>query len=340
MAIKSTGALSFATDIVGEFADSAPHSMSEFYGGGDKVPAGANPGVATSGTINFNSFYDCVAATVLTISSNTNDYNIGTACIAAGGDKATPVILTINAGVTVGSTASTIPAMKTDTGWSSGVSITITNNGSIVGSTGSNTSSTASGGSGGRGGGCYQTVTNGGGGSSGSGSASSTNDGGSAFEHTQTADNYLSVIFDTAGTRTAGAGGTHSAYGGGGGGGGGGSGNTYGGSYGGGGGGGGAGYGGGGSKAPGQANGQNYCGAYHGNNGNSGGANGGGSGGNGYSSAGKGGNGGGSGSSGGGGVTGSNPWSGSGGGGGGGGSTTNYSGSSGSVLSGNTSQIS
>jgi len=92
MAIKSSGALSFATDIVGEFADSAPHSMSEFYGGGDKVPAGANPGVATSGEINFNSFYDCVAATVLTISSNTNDYNIGTACIAAGGDKSTPVI--------------------------------------------------------------------------------------------------------------------------------------------------------------------------------------------------------------------------------------------------------
>jgi hypothetical protein len=232
MAIKSTGALSFATDIVGEFADSAPHSMSEFYGGGDKVPAGANPGVATSGTINFNSFYDCVAATVLTISSNTNDYNIGAACIAAGGDKATPVILTINAGVTVGSTANTIPAMKTDTGWSSGVSITITNNGTIVGSTGSNvTSGGGSGGSGGKGKGYNSSWgpctsggpgTSGSSGSTGSGSADSASNGGDAFEHSQTADNYLSVIFDTAGTRTGGSGGTTTIPGGGGGGGGGG----------------------------------------------------------------------------------------------------------------------
>jgi len=50
MAVKSSGAnLSIAGDIVAEFGGSAPHSMSEYYGGGDLVPAGANPGVATSG---------------------------------------------------------------------------------------------------------------------------------------------------------------------------------------------------------------------------------------------------------------------------------------------------
>ena len=77
MAVKSSGAnLALQGDIVAEFGGSAPHSMSEYYGGGDLVPAGANPGVATSGQITMNSFYGSVAATVLTISSNTSNYNI------------------------------------------------------------------------------------------------------------------------------------------------------------------------------------------------------------------------------------------------------------------------
>jgi len=330
MAIKSSGALSFATDIVGEFADSAPHSMSEFYGGGDKVPAGANPGVATSGTINFNSFYDCVAATVLTISSNTNDYDIGTACIAAGGDKSTPVILTINSGVTVGSTSTSTPAMKTGTGWASGVSITITNNGSIVGSTGSNVNGTGGTGGGGGYGAQYsycgaRSGQAGSSGSNGSGSADSASNGGNAFEHSQTADNYLSVTFATSGTRTGGSAGVTSFPGGGGGGGGGptayGGGNWY---YGGSGGGGGAANGSGGAGGL-RANLANspYCYSYSAN-GSAGGATTGGA------SNGNGGNGGDLGAAG----------SSSQGGGGSAGSSGNASGSSGSALSGNTGQIS
>ncbi len=46
MAVKSSGAnLSIAGDIVAEFGGSAPHAMSEYYGGGDLVPSGANPGI-------------------------------------------------------------------------------------------------------------------------------------------------------------------------------------------------------------------------------------------------------------------------------------------------------
>jgi len=342
MAIKSTGALSFATDIVGEFADSAPHSMSEFYGGGDKVPAGANPGVATSGEINFNSFYDCVAATVLTISSNTNDYNIGAAAIAAGGDKSTPVILTINSGVTVGSTSPSTPAMKTDTGWSSGTTITITNNGSIVGSSGSNTSANPSSGGGNGGGGAYAIygqASAGSAGSAGSGSADAANNGGNAFEHSQTGDNYLSVTFPTAGTRTGGSAGTKTIYGNGGGGGGGGRGlsqNQR--ISGGGGGGGGAANGSGGSGGSGEL-------GYNGSGGSGGSATSGGSGGAGWQSAvaGNGGNGGNFGSSGSGGVNGSgysSYWQTNGASGGSAGSNGAASGSSGSALSGNTGQIS
>ncbi len=151
MALQGSGAISFQ-DIQDEFGGSHPISFSEYYGGGAYVPAGANPGIATSGAINVNSFYDAVAATVLTISSNTNNYDIGAAAIAAGGDKSTPVILTINSGVTVGSTSSSTAAMYTGTGWSNGTTITIYNNGSIAGASGTNSpASGASGGSGGAG---------------------------------------------------------------------------------------------------------------------------------------------------------------------------------------------
>ena len=216
MAVKSSGSdLALQGDIVAEFGGSAPHAMSEYYGGGALVPAGANPGIATSGQITMNSFYGSVAATVLTISSNTSNYNIKSAAVAAGGDTSTPVILTINSGVTVSSSSTSNPAMKTDTGWSNGVTINIINNGSIVGangsagSSGSNTNANPSSG-GGSGGGSNG---NGGSGAAGSGSASGANNGGNgsaggnAFEHSQTGDNNLSVIFDTAGTRTGGTGG-------------------------------------------------------------------------------------------------------------------------------------
>ena len=223
MAVKGSGALSILNDIVAEFGGTAPHSLSEYYGGGTYVPAGANPGIATSGAINFGSHYGAVAATVLNIISNVNNYDIGAAAIAAGGDKSTPVILTINAGVTVGSTSTGTAAMYTGTGWSSGTTINITNNGSIVGANGSNTS--AYGGGGGTGGaGGYHSSWIGYGGSSGGAGGSGTdsvNNAGHSFEHSQTSDNNLSVIFDTTGTRTGGSAGSKTSYGGGGGGGGG-----------------------------------------------------------------------------------------------------------------------
>jgi hypothetical protein len=336
MAVKGSGALSIATDIVGEFGGVAPHSLSEYYGGGTYVPAGANPGIATSGAINFGSHYGAVAATVLTISSNVNNYDIGAAAIAAGGDKSTPVILTINAGVTVGSTSSGTAAMFTGTGWSSGTTINITNNGSIVGASGSGGSgSNGGGGRGGKGGystGCYTTI-NGVNGSSGSSASATGQAGGNAFTHSQTADNNLSVIFDTAGTRSGGSGGTASYTGGGGGGGGGGATGGYPYLYAGGGGGGGARYGSGGAGSYSSES----CGwGYNGTSssaGSSGGATSGGGGGSGGQGA-NGGRGGNLGSNGSHGSMGPRGY------GGGAGSSASNTGSAGSALSGNTSQIS
>ena len=137
MAVQSDGAdLSITDDIVAEFGGSVPHSISEYYGGGDLVPAGANGDVPTSGQIAFSDMYGSVAATVFSISSNANNLNIKTLAAAAGGNQATPVIMTINSGVTIGAANNSAPALKTDTGWSNGVTIEIINNGSIVGGAG------------------------------------------------------------------------------------------------------------------------------------------------------------------------------------------------------------
>ena len=58
MAVKSSGTLSFNTDIVGEFGGSTPHSLSEYYG--------VDSGVPSSGTIAFSDFYG--ASNVVTAS--------------------------------------------------------------------------------------------------------------------------------------------------------------------------------------------------------------------------------------------------------------------------------
>jgi len=227
MAISASGAISL-DDIQTEWGGSNPISMSEYYGDGDYVFDGAVDGdgnaIPESGALDISDFYDTTAATPLTISSNTNNYNIKTAVQNAGAGLDVPVLLTINSGVTVGSANNTTPAMKTDTGWSQGVTITITNNGSIVGGAGSDTS--ANPGSGGGNGGGQTSHPNVGGthpagqaGAGHSGSAGSSNNGGDAFEHSQTGNDYLSVVFATAGTRTGGAAGQATFRGNGGGGG-------------------------------------------------------------------------------------------------------------------------
>lgn len=73
MAIKLSGPLSFSTDIVGEFEDTAPHSISEFYDGAGLVPTGANPNVPSSGAVSFSNFYG--ATNVITISIINNQYD-------------------------------------------------------------------------------------------------------------------------------------------------------------------------------------------------------------------------------------------------------------------------
>jgi hypothetical protein len=175
------------------------------------ITAGVNIWKNTSGG------EDITPSTQLVIAYNVNNYDIGAAVISAGADKATNVILTINAGVIVSSTSSSNPAMKTGTGWALGTTITINNYGTILGASGVNTSAAASGGYGANGG--SGVGGSGGAGGNGTGSADSVNNGGNTFEHSQTGDTNLSVVFGLTGVRTAGASATKTISGGGGGGG-------------------------------------------------------------------------------------------------------------------------
>lgn len=82
----------------------------------------------------------CAAAAIgnrkrisLTISTNTNVYSLNAASLAGYEAGITDVILTVDAGKYVYSTGNTIPAMSLGVGFSAGDSITLINNGYILG---------------------------------------------------------------------------------------------------------------------------------------------------------------------------------------------------------------
>lgn len=136
------------TSIQTEFGGSNPASMSEYYRGGANVPIGqATSGVdgtpiSTSGPIRMGMFRGLTKTPVnftfnQTISSNTANYNLRNAAIAAGWNGSTPLVanVTVNGGVYVYSTST--GAWAFDTGSiPAGSSISLTNNGIIEGAGG------------------------------------------------------------------------------------------------------------------------------------------------------------------------------------------------------------
>ena len=96
-------------------------------------------GLSAGAEASFSDYYGAssVVDIALTIASNTNNYNIFTnkgGTYVAGKSNVT---LTVNSGVTVGSTSTGTPALDTGTGWASGDTINIVNNGAIRGRGGS-----------------------------------------------------------------------------------------------------------------------------------------------------------------------------------------------------------
>ncbi len=104
MAIQGSGTISM-TDIVDEFGGTVPHSLSEYYRNGGAVP-GNNTNVPTSGTISMSNFYNAVNEIQITVSSSTTNYQLSNA-FGSNWSTAVPKRLTINSGVTIGSSTTT-----------------------------------------------------------------------------------------------------------------------------------------------------------------------------------------------------------------------------------------
>lgn len=122
--------------IVAEFGGTAPHSLSEYYRGGGLVPnTPVNSAIPTSGQIAMGNFYGSAnrSTVALTISSNTYNYDVyanrGPGYVAG----ATDLTVTVNPGVTVGSTSTGAFAMLVPSAFNPGDTVTIINNGTIQG---------------------------------------------------------------------------------------------------------------------------------------------------------------------------------------------------------------
>jgi hypothetical protein len=137
MAIPGSGEIA-VTDLSTEFGGTAPHGLSEYYRGGGLVPDSAtNVSIPTSGAIALGNFYGSanIVALNVTISSNTNNYDLYSTVSAnpsyvAG---ATAVTLTVNPGVTVGSTSTGTYALSIPSGFNPADTVAMVNNGTVVG---------------------------------------------------------------------------------------------------------------------------------------------------------------------------------------------------------------
>lgn len=164
MAIPGPGVPISMTTIATEFGGTVPHSLSEYYRGGGLVPnTPGNASIPTSGQIAMGNFYGTANRTAytLTIGSNTYNYDVyanrGPAYVAG----ATDITVAIPASVAVGSTTTGAYAMLVPSAFDAGDTVTIVNQGTIIGM----------GGGGGPGGGMFGPAAGGGAGGGSGGNA-------------------------------------------------------------------------------------------------------------------------------------------------------------------------
>ena len=127
--------------IAQEFGGDTPHAISEYYAGGDNVPAGTQGeggGIPSSGSaISIGDFFGSRQRVTinLTISSNVNNYQISQQRGGSYEAGFTDITVTNNSGIIVGSTAVATASLATGAApnYASGDTIKIVNNGSIVG---------------------------------------------------------------------------------------------------------------------------------------------------------------------------------------------------------------
>jgi hypothetical protein len=134
MPIPASGQISLAATIGVELGRTSTQTISL-----SESTVAALAGLSIGAQVSFSTFYGKSAGPPtfnLTITSNTANYNMRTAAIAAGysGTGAATVNCTINSGVYVYSTSTGAYAFDTGTGWdASGVTLNLTNNGTILG---------------------------------------------------------------------------------------------------------------------------------------------------------------------------------------------------------------
>lgn len=130
MALQGSGAISF-NNINVELGISGTATISL-----NDTAVRTLAGVA-SGAISMSNFYGKSSTVTinLTIAANTPNYNIRNAAVAAGwnGTSTLSVNVTINSGVYVYSTSTGSYALQTGTGFPAGSTISLTNNGIILG---------------------------------------------------------------------------------------------------------------------------------------------------------------------------------------------------------------
>lgn len=135
MAVKSSGNLSFNTDIVGEFGGSAPHSLSEYKRGGSLVPTGPSENSSiptTNSNIQFSDFYGAVQAVTYAINFSAKQLDLYQYLVGVRGwDQSTPVIFQIPTSYYIYSDNTSIPAMTISSAFNN--LLTIENSGYIMG---------------------------------------------------------------------------------------------------------------------------------------------------------------------------------------------------------------
>ena len=140
MAIPSSGSISI-NDIATEFGGDVPHSLSEYYAGGGRVPSGTSGSpqgaVPSSGQIAIGRFYGTQNRPniTLTISSPAQNYDVWSNASANPSYSAgtSDIIVNVNPGVNVGTTSTGSYAMSVPASFNPGDTVTINNSGTIIG---------------------------------------------------------------------------------------------------------------------------------------------------------------------------------------------------------------
>lgn len=122
MTLQTTGPISLG-NIAAEFGDTAPHSLSEFYGVASGIP--------TTGAIGIGSFYGVSSQFVATITSNVQELNLRTWLVSLGWNQTAPVVVTVASGVYIWSDNTANAALNMGGSYPGG--LTLINNGFIIG---------------------------------------------------------------------------------------------------------------------------------------------------------------------------------------------------------------